>query len=116
MEEPNERRTRGACVPKWKGKQVCLFDSTGKCVSENSSEFLKLVASEVKDPRHIPLKQDWRRDPANDKELMWERIKVKIFVLYFYFSRVKVYIFVLDLVFFKVYIPNTNMLFFVNIG
>ena len=27
---------------------------------ENAAEFWKLIASEVKDPRHIPLKRDWR--------------------------------------------------------
>ncbi|XP_050125655.1 uncharacterized protein LOC126602861 [Malus sylvestris] len=81
MEEQSERRTRGACIPKWKGKQVCLFDSTWKCVSENSSDFSKMVASEVKDPRHIPLKKDWRGVPANAKELMWEIIKGNILFL-----------------------------------
>ncbi|KAB2620141.1 hypothetical protein D8674_039868 [Pyrus ussuriensis x Pyrus communis] len=31
MEEKNECRTRGAAIPKWKGRQLCLFDSTRKC-------------------------------------------------------------------------------------
>ena len=87
MDEQNECRTHGAAIPKWKERQLCLFDSTGKCVSENAGEFLKLIASEVKAPRHIPLKRDWCLVPENDKEVLWERIKVYIFVLYFYISR-----------------------------
>ncbi|KAM1571154.1 hypothetical protein ACFX10_036079 [Malus domestica] len=75
MEEQSERRSRGAAIPKWKGKQLCLFDSTGKCVSENAAEFSKLVASEVRDPRFIPLKKDWRLVPEDVKDVLWERIK-----------------------------------------
>ena len=86
MEEQSERRTHGAAIPKWKERQICLFDSTGKCVIENAAEFSKLIASEVKDPRLIPLKRDWRLVPEDDKEVLWERIKVYIFsfvLLYF---------------------------------
>ncbi|XP_070678002.1 uncharacterized protein [Malus domestica] len=81
MEEQSGRRTRGAAIPKWKEKQLCLFDSKEKCVSENASEFSKLVASEVKDPRLIPLKKDWRLVPEDVKDGLWERIKGYIIFL-----------------------------------
>ncbi|XP_070669565.1 uncharacterized protein [Malus domestica] len=82
MEEEFEggtsQRRRGPSIPKWT-KQLCSFDSSGKCISDNSNAFSRLVAAEVRDNRNFPLERDWRKIKQEVKEVLWNRIKGNIF-------------------------------------
>ncbi|XP_050113824.1 uncharacterized protein LOC126592106 [Malus sylvestris] len=75
-----QRKTRGPGKIKWaskdgRGKEYCEFGPTGKCISANSVNFSKLIASEVKDPRNLPLKTDWRLIDEDVKEVFWNTIR-----------------------------------------
>ncbi|XP_050142209.1 uncharacterized protein LOC126618166 [Malus sylvestris] len=78
FEAGTSQRTRGPSIPKWT-KQLCSFDSSGKCISDNSSAFSRLVAVEVQDNRNFPLERDWRKIKEEVKEVLWNRIKGNIF-------------------------------------
>ncbi|CAN6696907.1 unnamed protein product [Malus baccata var. baccata] len=75
-----QRKTRGPGKIKWaskdgRGKEYCEFGPTGKCISANSVNFSKLIASEVKDPNNLPLKTDWRLIDEDVKEVFWNTIR-----------------------------------------
>ncbi|XP_050102111.1 uncharacterized protein LOC126582140 [Malus sylvestris] len=71
------QRRQGPSIPNWM-EQVCCFDVSGKCISENSSAFSKHVAVEVRDSRHMPLVSDWRQIKQDCREAFWIRIKKTI--------------------------------------
>ena len=59
----------------WK-EQVCCFDASRKCISENSNAFSKHVAADVRDYRNILLVSDWCKIKEDGREAFWNRIKV----------------------------------------
>ncbi|XP_050102746.1 uncharacterized protein LOC126582631 [Malus sylvestris] len=75
--EGTTQRGRGLSIPNWK-EQVCCFDASGKCISENSSAFSKHVAAEVRDFRHMPLVSHWSQIKEDRREAFWIRIKETI--------------------------------------
>ncbi|XP_050125543.1 uncharacterized protein LOC126602677 [Malus sylvestris] len=75
--EGTTQRGRGPSIPNWK-EQVCCFDASGKCISDNSSAFSKHVAVEIRDSRHMPLVSDWRQIKEDRREGFWIRIKETI--------------------------------------
>ncbi|CAN6568157.1 unnamed protein product [Malus baccata var. baccata] len=78
FEAGTSQRRRGPSIPKWT-KQFCSFDSSGKCISDHSSAFSRLVAAEVRDNRNFPLERDWRKIKEEVKDVLWNRIKGNIF-------------------------------------
>ncbi|KAM2591133.1 hypothetical protein TB2_043566 [Malus domestica] len=75
--EGTTQRGWGPSIPNWK-EQVCCFDASGKCISENSNAFSKHVAAEVRYSRHMLLVSDWRQIKEDCREAFWIRIKETI--------------------------------------
>ncbi|XP_050120231.1 uncharacterized protein LOC126597479 [Malus sylvestris] len=59
--EGSTQERYGPSIPNWK-EQPCSFDSSGKCISYNSSAFLKRVAAKVKDYRNISMVAHWNKE------------------------------------------------------
>ncbi|XP_050134390.1 uncharacterized protein LOC126610373 [Malus sylvestris] len=77
--EGSTQRRRGPSIPSWK-EQPCSFDSSGECISDNSSAFSRHVAAEVTDYRNISMVRDWRLIKEEDKEVF--RNKIKDYVIF----------------------------------
>ncbi|XP_048447810.1 uncharacterized protein LOC125480743 [Pyrus x bretschneideri] len=63
--EGSTQRIRGPSIPNWK-EQPCSFDSSRKCIHDNSSVFSKHVVAEVRDYRNIPMVAYWNKEKTKE--------------------------------------------------